>query len=385
MTGTAALDAVLAEEGQLPEPWRDAFRSVDRAWFVPDQCWLDDEHGRIRPLDRTSDPDGWFAAVYANEPLVTQYDDGATAWPSTDGRTPTSSASQPSVVLAMLAAADIQPGQRVLEIGTGTGYSAALIAARGIAVTTIEVDDHLAAAAAARLAEHGYPVRVITGDGAAGDPETAPFDRIISTASVRAGTIPNAWLTQSRPDGLITTPWGSNYLNGQLALLTVHADGTATGRFGEPLRFMRLRAQRRYLYQPPAEEIERADRRDIHLGGHDIYRMITATEAGFAIGARLPECSLTVDYDIDHDGHHHVEIADPESRSWARLDADLAAGKLTAQQTGPRKLWDEAEAAYHWWHQHGEPGIDRFGLLVTPQEQRIWLDRPAGTVHMTLS
>jgi protein-L-isoaspartate(D-aspartate) O-methyltransferase len=97
----------------------------------------------------------------------------------------TSSASCPDIVAAMLDAGRVEAGMRVLEIGTGTGYTAALLAQRLGArnVTTIEIDSDLAARARAALDSAGYgDVTVITGDGSRGYPDRAPYDRVLSTA-----------------------------------------------------------------------------------------------------------------------------------------------------------------------------------------------------------
>jgi len=150
------------------------------------------------------------------------------------------------MVLAMLDALDVHDGQQVLEIGTGTGYSAALLAHRlgEQQVTSIEVDPVLTAQARNSLQAAGYHPTVVCADGVAGWPDTAPYDRVICTAAVIAGRLPYSWVQQTRPGGLILTPWGTAYCNGALLLLTVHDDHTATGRFVGNAAFMRLRTQR---------------------------------------------------------------------------------------------------------------------------------------------
>lgn len=108
--------------------------------FVPHRAWFDDEAGVPRPIEYGTDE--WAQAVYhCDELVVTQLDEGRVAWPGVS-RVVTSSASQPSVVLRMLAALDVRPGHTVWEIGTGTGYNAALLGARlgDENVTTIEID-----------------------------------------------------------------------------------------------------------------------------------------------------------------------------------------------------------------------------------------------------
>lgn len=129
-----------------------------------------------------------------------------------DGR-PISSASQPAIVAIMLEQLGVLPGHRVLEVGAGTGYNAALLARLAGPdgqVTTVDVDTDIVEAAREHLASAGVtsteagPVQVVTGDGGLGWPPGAPYDRIVAT--VGAGDIPPAWWQQLRPDGRLLLP-----------------------------------------------------------------------------------------------------------------------------------------------------------------------------------
>ncbi len=136
------------------------------------------------------------AVAYADEAVPTRW--------SADGR-PTSSSSQPAVVAAMLEQLDVRPGHRVLEIGSGTGWNAALLAhlaGPGGAVTTIDIDPEVAAQARSNLGP--APVEVVCADGAAGRPEAAPYDRIILTAAAR--DLAPAWWDQLGPAGRLVLP-----------------------------------------------------------------------------------------------------------------------------------------------------------------------------------
>lgn len=208
--------------------------SVDRRLFIPETVWVVRD-GRLVTLARADEPEEWERLVEADEPIITMVKDGA--WP-------TSSSTGPSMMAQMIRALRLEAGMRVLEIGTGTGYNAACLAELGAMVVTVEVDGEMAEHARAALRSAGRPgVVVIAGDGEAGAPSHAPFDRVIATAA--AHTVPYAWVEQTRPGGLIVVPWAATFHpDGPLAVLTVGADGTAEGRFTEPSWFMPLHGQR---------------------------------------------------------------------------------------------------------------------------------------------
>ncbi len=119
-----------------------------------------------------------------------------------------SSASQPTMVTAMLEMCQLQPGHRVLEIGTGTGYNAALVShivGETGRVVSVELDAELAASARTRLAELGYgAVEVVTGDGANGHPGGAPYECVIVTTG--AHDVAPAWVDQLVPGGRLVVP-----------------------------------------------------------------------------------------------------------------------------------------------------------------------------------
>jgi protein-L-isoaspartate(D-aspartate) O-methyltransferase len=118
--------------------------------------------------------------------------------------------SQPFIVAFMTDLLDVQPGHRVLEVGTGCGYQAAVLAELADAVETIEVVPELARRARATLLDLGYRNIVVhEGDGHAGLPDRAPFDRIIVTAA--PAEVPEALLEQLAPNGRLVIPVGGRF------------------------------------------------------------------------------------------------------------------------------------------------------------------------------
>ena len=119
---------------------------------------------------------------------------------------PSATISAPSMVAEMLTALDLRPGQLVLEIGAGSGYAAACMAALGARVVGIELLPELAVEGRRHLTEAGFAdqVDIVPGDGRAGWPDRAPVDRVLVSAAVEA--VPPAWMEQLKPAGLLVYP-----------------------------------------------------------------------------------------------------------------------------------------------------------------------------------
>lgn len=159
--------------------------------------------------------------------------------------------------------------------------------------------------------------------------------------------------------------WVDDSSGKALIALSKNADPDGGCGKSDHLAFMRIRSQRRALYgwTPTPDEVEGAQVSTTDCRGGDLDRMLNPDKGRFAIGARLASCCLVVEWDRYGEHHHNLELDDGLTMSWARLDADLDdPAPFTVCQLGPRRLWDGVEAAYDWWHEHGEPGLDQFGF-----------------------
>ncbi|KRR27253.1 protein-L-isoaspartate O-methyltransferase [Bradyrhizobium retamae] len=145
--------------------------------------------------------------------------------------------SQPFIVALMTELAEVTPDHVVLEVGTGSGYQAAILAHLARKVCTIEIVPSLAEAAAKTLKEFGYDnVSVRAGDGYAGWPECGPFDAIVVTAAL--GEVPSPLIEQLKVGGRLVMPVGSAYTSQQLTVVEKVAPDKTTTRAVAPVRFV---------------------------------------------------------------------------------------------------------------------------------------------------
>ncbi|MFG2308592.1 methyltransferase domain-containing protein [Streptomyces sp. NPDC048566] len=243
--------------------WREAFAAVPRHLFVP-SYYVGVAGGFERVWSEDPDPRGrerWLRGAYADAPLATRVRDGELV----------SSSSQPSLMAVMLVELAVREGHRVLEIGAGTGYNAALLAHRlgDSRVTTVDLDAEITEAARAHLARAGHHPAVVTGDGALGVPERAPYDRIIATCTLP--TVPPGWLRQCTPGARILAPLATG-----LIALRVHDPGRAEGNFlHTSAYFVPLRGA-----TPPGPEADRLDGLPRRARGQDLFRFLLALTAG---------------------------------------------------------------------------------------------------------
>ncbi len=200
------LSAAELGKSRLDERVLEAMQRVPRHLFVPDV---------LKPF------------AYNNSPLPIGFD---------------KTISQPFIVAVMTDLLEIEPGDRVLEVGTGLGYHAAVLAELADEVFTVEIIEELAAAAEERLRELGYGnITIRVGDGSLGWPEFAPFDRILVTAG--AELVPASLIEQLAPGGRMVLPAG---LADEQKLSLVEKDLVGRTRVSEimPVRFGELETVR---------------------------------------------------------------------------------------------------------------------------------------------
>ena len=190
------VDAMKSEGCAQSPAVEQAFRAVPRHFFLPRRNW---------------------GEVYRDEAIPTHFAEGT--------QVPISSSSQPTMMAIMLEQIQTTPGMRVLEIGTGTGYNAALLAhllGDPNDVWTVDVTEEFCGEAREHLRAAGVEgVHVVCADGWGGWSEAAPYDRVIVTAS--AHDIAPAWVLQLREDGLLVVPWGA--ANTQQRSIAFRRDG----------------------------------------------------------------------------------------------------------------------------------------------------------------
>jgi protein-L-isoaspartate(D-aspartate) O-methyltransferase len=145
--------------------------------------------------------------------------------------------SQPFIAALMIELLAIERDVRVLEVGTGMGYQAAVMAEMGADVWSVEIVEEFAEAALARFSALHYDVQVRVGDGSRGWADHAPFDRILVTAA--AAEAPPALIEQLRPGGRMMIPLGGQDVQ-QLSIIEKDADGEVTTRAIMPVRFTQL-------------------------------------------------------------------------------------------------------------------------------------------------
>jgi protein-L-isoaspartate(D-aspartate) O-methyltransferase len=353
----------LSRAGALTDPrWADALRAVPRHVFVPQFHELSSDGG-WEVVSASSDPARWAERIYSDRSLVTVL---ASTPGLLDGHpVPISSSTMPSLMVRMQELLDVKAGMNVVEIGTGTGYNAALLCELLGAerVTTVELHPGVAADARERLSSIGLHPTVVVGDGRAGAPLAAPYDRLIATCG--ADRVPGTWVSQLTEGGRIVVDLCSESSSG-LAVLDKTDPARVSGRFvGRSGHFMWMRPDLDYPFRDPrlAAPVpagdDRATVRDVTVHPAELDEPGLRT----LIGIALPEVQIP---------STHVRSLHVGDGSWARLSDDGD----TVTEGGPHQLWNRLEHLTDLWRQLGSPETNRYGVDVDTSGRHVfWLDQ----------
>ncbi|MGH3242892.1 MAG: methyltransferase domain-containing protein [Spirillospora sp.] len=347
--------------------WYAPIATTPRHRFVPGWWQADGDAWNVR--DGTADEAEWLRIAYSDRTLVTRvgttHADQAPEASRVTGR-PTSSSTLPGLVVGMLRHARIAEDSHVLDVGTGSGYSAGVLSAflGDERVTSIDIDSYLTKVAAERLAEIDRHPTIATLDATGPLPGT--YDRIVSMVSVRP--IPPAWLAALKPAGRLVTTVTNTTL---IITADKTEDGGAVGWVErDRAGFMATRSGGDYP-PPPAEvhvAVKDLDGDAVTTGRYPVLDVIEAWDLQSMLELTAPDIQ-----------HHFEQRPDGQRTAWM-LHADgswaRATGRRgdppTVHQAGPRRLWDILEKIRHRLNMSGD-------LPVRGAKVRI---DPDGVIHL---
>lgn len=360
---------LLAEKGDLHDPaWHKAVAGVARHVLVP-TTYRQDNTFAWQQVDVTS-PEG-LDLVYSPTTLVTALADRGTHQESV------SSSTKPDLMLRMLDVLDVHDSHKVLEIGTGTGYNAGLLAHRlgEDLVFSVDIDDELVDGARRRLAQIGFRPTLVTADGAGGLPQHAPYDRIVVTCSVP--TVPWSWAEQLSPGGKVLVDVKVASEAGNLVLLHRYPDrleGHFTTRWAS---FMAMRHHHGNTPQSRQPRAEHTRQRTTTTPPNPWYdnRVLWLLAQFHGLPADL-QIGMQLDPDTRQPTSSLISALDG---SWAAVRLTGSKGYYDVVEGGRTTLWEYVEHAHQVWLEHGKPDWSRLGLTVIPDYQYLWIDSPDGT------
>ncbi|WP_235031094.1 methyltransferase domain-containing protein [Nonomuraea solani] len=312
---------------------------MPRWWITPEgEPW-----GVWQVRDGAANRDEWARAVYQNVSLVTEVervhaDLGADGTVLTGS--PTSTSAMPGLVLRLLRHAQIHDGARVLIVGTGSGYPAALAARRFGAeqVTSIDISPYLTDAAAGRLATIGLRPTLLTGDGTG--PLPGPYDRIVSMTGVRP--IPASRLAALRPGARLVTTIAATPL---IVCAVKNADGRAYGQIAWDRGIFTTADTPDQDRREPVPAVADDSGGEESLSRYPVVRIRPFSDVGVMLEFAVP--GIRHEYEEHAGGRRTVRMSHPDG-SWARATA-CGDEPSPVVQGGPRRLWDLWEEVRHDW------------------------------------
>jgi len=346
-------------------PWYRPLSRVPRHLLTP--RWFTSGADGWTVTDGQDDQEAWQAAAYTNTTIVTRagavHADQAKPNEPVMGR-PTSSSTHPSLVIKMFEHGRVDDGMRLLDVATGSGYSAALATQRlgGELVTSVDVDPYLTETAAERLASIGLHPQILTCD-ATGPLPGEYYDAIVS--GVGMPSIPRSWLGALRPgSGRLVTVLADT---GLIITATSTTEGGAVGQVEwDRAAFMPTRTAEDY---PPAlgelfDAIRERDGDDVTaspypvisvMAAWDVWSMLTLTTPGIEHRMQLGDDGSRTAWMLHADG------------SWARATTAPDGAGATVHQGGPRRLWDELDSIRRRWLHEGELPVYGAHVSITPE------------------
>jgi protein-L-isoaspartate(D-aspartate) O-methyltransferase len=350
----------------LSENVFEAFVQVPRHPFISHYYTHQPGERNWTRHERGEDTSVWYEHIYQDKALVTQVDE--------HGRT-LSSSSQPGVMAEMLVALDLQPGMRVLEIGTGTGYNAALLAHLAgdpHLVTTMDIDgDAIERAKQVIPQVVGEGMTIVEGNGVDGYSPNMPYDRIMVTAGT--ATLPAAWLEQLALDGILISILQPRYARlGGILKAQKHEQGLKGCVIG-PASFMELR---------PADYTKRRIQIDFRAPcikefPQSLFQPNLLRENyhfAFFLYKEIPDLYV---FQKGEDAYYYYSEASPQGYLIFRQDA----AELRGEPSCAYQLWGQIVRAYSVWLHCGCPEITQYQVeMEADGKQRLVLATPFGII-----
>ena len=294
----------------------------------------------------------------------------------------------------MLEALEVQSGLRLLEIGTGTGYNAALLAhlaGNPAQVVTIDIDPALVDLARERIERAVGPgMTIVTGNGRRGVPEYGPYDRIIATAS--AFPVPPAWVEQLAPNGRLVLDLRGQ-IGGGLMLITKQPDGNGSGHFlvvKETISFMGLRstvdeAARPEIFElPPLHEQQLYPSGTMeyacaaHFGSYEHFR---GEDDSWNVWVQCMFPALSITW-FSRETRRLARLVESASRTI--LIVEQRADHMGVAVKGTYPLWKELVQAYTQWHHLGKPERASMILRVTSDGQEMCIGQEGKSIILPI-